>query len=125
MRRQGWDYFQHRWNVLQDSQIAENQKGIVNLEGQVVVLERMLVYLLARSALGQPLTLEDPVLVEFLHLKDVADPRRALLELVSRLRGVEKERLVTCPTCGAKIRDIPGVFDEACSWCGQQIRTES
>ncbi|HOX46101.1 MAG TPA: hypothetical protein PK668_21035 [Myxococcota bacterium] len=125
MARHGWDYFQHRWNVLQDAQIAENQKGIVNLEGQVVLLERTLVYVLAKGALGQPIGLEDPVLAEFLHLKDVADPRRALLELVSRLKGVDKERLVTCPTCGAKIRDIPGVLDEVCSWCGQQIRTQS
>jgi hypothetical protein len=125
MARTGWDYFQNRWNVLQDTQIAENQKGIVNLEGQVVVLERMLVFVLAKAGLGQPITLEDPVLQEFLHLKGVADPKRALLELVAKLKGVDKERLVTCPTCGAKIRDIPGVFDEVCSWCGQQIRTET
>jgi hypothetical protein len=125
MRRQGWDYFQRRWNVMQDAQIAENQKGIVNLEGQLVALERMLVYALVKGALGQPLGLDDPLLQEFLHLKEVEDPRRALLELASNLRGVDQERLVTCPTCGAKVRDIPGVLDEVCSWCGQQIRTES
>ncbi len=121
----GWNYFQYRWDRMQSVDIGENRTDITHLQSQVMALEQTLVYLVGKLALGQQISLDDPAIVDFLHLKDAEDPKRDVLELVGNFRGRYEPKLITCTRCGAKVRDLPGVTDEVCSWCGQQLSTES
>ena len=29
-----------------------------------------------------------------------------------------------CPKCGSAVRDLEGVHDEVCMWCGHRLTTE-
>ena len=125
MHHGGWDYFKYRWDRMQSAEIGDNRRDISHLQAQVMGLEQMLVYLVGQLSLGQKVDLADPAVQEFLHVKGEEDPRRAVLHLVGNFRGKYEPKLITCPTCGAKVRDLPGVTDEVCSWCGEQLETES
>ena len=123
--RGGWQYFKYRWDKMQDAEIGNNRLDILHLQNQVMALEQILVYVVAKLAMGQPLDLQDPAILDYLHLKDAEDPERAVLELVGNFRGRYENKLITCPECGAKVRDTPGIYDEVCTWCGHQLATET
>jgi hypothetical protein len=93
------------------------------LASRVADLEKLMVYVVANAALGQPLTVDDPVVRGFLKLARVEDPRRALLELVANIRHQHSPRVVACPKCGAGVRDVIGVTDERCQFCGATLST--
>lgn len=125
MHRHGWDYFQYRWDRMQSVDIAANKTDVTHLQTQVMQLEQMLVYVVAKAALGQPLTAESPVLQKFFRVREGDDPKQAATQVVRSMEGKFVTRVVTCPSCGAGVRDLPGVTDELCNWCGTEIRTES
>ena len=116
-----WEYFQYRWDRLQSAEIGRNTRDLAGLQQQVVELEKLLVYLVGRMALGEKLGLDDPEVRRFLHLGDAEDPERAVLAMV---RGFEQRtgpKVVECPRCGAGVRDLPGVTDERCGMCGEVL----
>lgn len=118
-----WDYFQNRWNHLQSADIARNAVDLATLTAELAELEKFMVYVVANAALGQPLSSDDPVVRGFLKLAAVDDPRRALLELVANIQHQHRPRVVTCPKCGAGVRDLVGVTDERCQFCGTTLST--
>lgn len=120
-----WDSFHRRWDTLQSQDIGHNTADLSALRGAMLDLEKFVVYLTAKLALGQPLEPDDPVVREFLRVKKDEDPRRALLELVGQFQHRHTPRLVTCPKCGAGVRDVRGVLDERCQFCGATVRTET
>ena len=85
--------------------------------------ERILRYLLARMVTGEPVTLADAPVREFLGLPDDAaeNPERYLPRLLEALGGAT---LMTCPKCRAKVKDIPGVTEESCPFCGEFVGSE-
>lgn len=125
MHRHGWDYFQYRWDRMQSADIGTNKTDIVQLQGQVMQLEQMLVYVMAKLAIGEAPPLSDPSVRKFLQIDGVEDPRRAAEELARTFEARHSPRIVTCPSCGAGVRDLPGITNERCGWCGTELRTES
>jgi hypothetical protein len=110
---------------MQSVDIGANAKDIVHLQTQVMQLEQMMVYLVAKTALGQGLTMESPTVKKFLHVQDGEDVTKAATQVVRSMEGRFVTKIVTCPSCGAGVRDLPGVTDETCNWCGTQLRTEA
>lgn len=118
-----WDHFQNRWNRQQSADIGRNTVDLAALTAELADLEKLMVYVVANAALGQPLTADDPVVRDFLKLARVEDPRRALLELVANIRHQHSPRVVACPKCGAGVRDLAGVTNERCQFCGATLST--
>jgi hypothetical protein len=118
------DRLQQRWLRLQSQDIGKNSQDLALLALELAELQKFVVYLAAKAALGQPLTPEDPVLASFLKVGKKDDARRALLELVGHLAHQHAPRLVQCPACGAGVRDVHGVTDERCTFCGATVRTQ-
>ncbi len=118
-----WAYFQNRWNQQQSADIGRNAVDLAALTAELADLEKLMVYVVANAALGQPLTADDPVVRDFLKLARVDDPRRALLELVANIRHQHSPRVVACPKCGAGVRDLVGVTNERCQFCGATLST--
>lgn len=118
------DYFQTRWLRWQSENIGKNTRDLAMLGIEVAELEKFIVYLAAKAALGHAVTAEDPVLASFLKVGKKDDPRRALLELVGHIAHQHAPRLVQCPSCGAGVRDVHGVTDERCTFCGTTVRTK-
>ena len=118
-----WDHFQNRWNRQQSADIGRNAVDLAALTAELADLEKLMVYVVANAALGQPLTADDPVVRGFLKLTRVEDPRRALLELVANIRHQHSPRVVACPKCGAGVRDLVGVTNERCQFCGATLST--
>jgi hypothetical protein len=119
-----WDHFQRRWNEQQSADIGQNKLDLVAMAEDARELEKFVVYLTAKSALGQRLEPEDPVLRAFLKVGHDEDPKRALLELVSKMEHRYTKRVVKCPKCGAGVRDVRGVHDERCQFCGATVPTQ-
>lgn len=118
-----WDTFRSRWELMQSADIAQNAKQLQALAVDFAELEKFVVYLAAKLALGQSLSPDDPAVRDFLRLGRADDPRRALLELVGNLQHKHTPKVVTCPKCGAGVRDVQGVLDERCQFCGATVRT--
>ena len=112
-------YWNYRWNpdVIRRDSVSDPKIG--DLEMKVVQLERIVSYLLVRLLRGEPVSARDRIVREFLNLSDLQDDDRALSTILGQL--VEPLGLLTCPQCGAKIRDVPGVTDERCHWCGALV----
>lgn len=120
-----WDSFHRRWEALQSADIAQNTQQVRALALDFAELEKFVVYLAAKLALGEAVEPDDPVVRQFLRVGKQDDPRRALLELVGNLQHRHAPRVVTCPKCGAGVRDVRGVRDERCQFCGATVRTET
>ncbi|MBW2700391.1 MAG: hypothetical protein JRF33_06190 [Deltaproteobacteria bacterium] len=119
-------YFRYRWEQLQSEQITDNLQALRELKINFMDLEKTMVYMVSKLALGQSIDLEDPVFKDFLHMNKVDDKHRAALELIAHfsVKKGGKAKLVECPNCHAKIKDVPGVTDEICTWCGHQLHTD-
>lgn len=117
------DFFQRRWNEMVSADMAHGASEMAALRAQVVALEKLVVYLGAKLALGESPGPDDATLRDFLHIGEGRDGRRALLELVAQLQPTQAVRIVTCPGCGAGVKDLPGVHDERCQFCGATVFT--
>jgi hypothetical protein len=118
-----WQHFQNRWNRMQSADIGRNTLDITALTADLANLDKFLVYLAAKAALGQPLTIEDPVLRTFLNIGRADNGRKALLEIVANMQHQHKPRVVQCPKCGAGVRDLVGITNERCQFCGITLAT--
>lgn len=119
-----WEYFRYRWDRMQSADIADNKIAITRAQEDIRELERMLIYLLGKLAMGESVTLADPVIKEFLHLEKAGkEAEKELLETLGKIRHGADPRLTKCPKCGAGVRDLAGVHDEVCQWCGHQLQT--
>lgn len=119
-----WEYFQYRWDRMQSVDIGLNKMEIKRLHEDVLTLERVLVYLLTKIVLGQKLSIDDPVVREYLHIEKAENPEQALAEIAGKVKHASDPRLVKCPKCGSAVRDLEGVHDETCMWCGYRLTTE-
>ena len=115
-------FWANRWNVSQIERDASQDLKVGDLEMKVVQLERMVAYLFIKLYRGERLDTQDRIVREFLHLSSVREDEDSLNAIFSQL--VEPLGLLTCPQCGAKIRDVPGVTDERCHWCGALVGSE-
>ena len=119
-----WEYFQYRWDRMQSVDIGVNKMEIKRLHEDVMTLERVLVYLVTKIVLGQKLSIDDPVVREFLHIQKAENPEKALVEIAGKVKHASDPRLVKCPKCGSAVRDLEDVHDETCMWCGHKLTTE-
>ncbi len=115
-------YWANRWNSSQIERDASQDLKVGDLEMKVVQLERMVAYLLIKAYRGENISLQDKIVREFLNLSSVRDDEDSINAVFSQL--VEPLGLLTCPECGAKIRDVPGVTDERCHWCGAYVGSD-
>ena len=115
-------YWTRRWDIHQVEKDTAQDVKVGDIEMKVMQLERMVSYLAIRLFRKQPIDLDDKVVREFLNLSRVRDDHDSLDAILSHL--VEPLGLLTCPDCGAKIKDVPGVLDEKCHWCGASIGPE-
>jgi hypothetical protein len=119
-----WEYFQYRWDRMQSVDIGLNKMEIKRLHEDVMTLERVLVYLITKIVLGQKLSIDDPVVREYLHIEKAENPEKALAEIAGKVKHASDPRLVKCPKCGSAVRDLEDVHDEVCMWCGHRLTTE-
>jgi hypothetical protein len=119
-----WSYFRYRWDRMQSVDIGLNQLEIKRLQEDILSLERVLVYLLSKVTLEEKLTLDDPVVRDFLRLDKAENPEAALREIAGNVKHAHDPKLVKCPKCGSAVRDIADVHDEMCQWCGHRLTTE-
>lgn len=115
-------YWARRWNASQIDKDSSQDIKMGDMEMKVVQLERMVAYLIIRQVRNQPINLNDKIVREFLNLSDVRDDQDSLDAVFAHL--VKPLGLLTCPECGAKIKDVPGILDEKCMWCGSYIGSE-
>ncbi len=115
-------YWSRRWNASQIDKDASQDLKVGDLEMKVVQLERIVSYLLIKAYRNERIHLEDRIVREFLNLSSVRNDEDSLNAILSQL--VEPLGLLTCPECGAKIRDVPGLTDERCHWCGAFVGSE-
>jgi hypothetical protein len=115
-------YWARRWNASQIDKDSAQDVKMGNVEMKVVQLERMVSYLIIRLVRGQQIDLQDKIVREFLNLSKVRDDQETLDAILSHL--VKPLGLLSCPSCGAKIKDVPGVVDEKCHWCGAYVGSE-
>ena len=118
--------YERRSEELRGNRNIENTQAISELINHLIELEKTIIYIVAKLALDQPIDLDDPVFEKFLHLKGIEDRKRAALEVIAHFSVKQggKAKLVECPNCHAKIKDVPGVTDEICTWCGHQLYTD-
>lgn len=119
-----WENFQYRWDRMQSADIGRNTRDVAEVAANLVELEQFLVYVTAKALLGEPLTLEDKTLRTFLKIDKEDDPRRALVETIAHVQHRHEPKLVKCPRCGSGVRDLRGITDETCNFCGARVRTE-
>ena len=115
-------YWQLRWNPQTIDRDSARDPKLGDLEMKIVQLERIVSYLLVKLLRGEELSTKDKIVREFLNLSKVRSDEEALVAILGQL--LEPLGLLTCPSCGAKIRDIPGVTDERCHWCGALVGSE-
>jgi DNA-directed RNA polymerase subunit RPC12/RpoP len=118
-----WDYFEYRWNMMQSVEIGTQKVDIEKLTQDFAAMERVLIYLLGRIALGQRITPDDPVVKNFMRIGE-EDPQSAVTDLVGKIRDRTAPKLIRCPRCGSGVRDLEGVHDEVCQWCGHKLSTK-
>ncbi len=71
---------------------------------------------------GRPPDLSHPAILSLIGLPPGTDPERALDHL--RRSQAPVRGLVTCPSCGSQVRDVEGITDERCPWCGEALSTD-
>ena len=116
-------YWARRWNASQIDKDSSQDLKMGDLEMKVVQLERMVSYLIIRLVRDERIDLSDKIVREFLNLSEVRDDQDSLDAILSHL--VKPLGLLSCPDCGAKIKDVPGVLDEKCMWCGSYVGSQS
>lgn len=115
-------YWERRWSAEQINKDTDQDIKMGHMEMKSVMLERIVSYLIIRLIRNQPIDLKDKVVREFLNLSSVREDQQSLDAILSHL--VEPLGLLTCGGCGAKIKDVPGVLDERCHWCGAYVGSE-
>lgn len=102
--------------------IGDNLQSLAELRQEVEFQRRVLMYLVYKQALGEPLALnEDPVRT-WLGLPGDATPEQAMEHLTrshAKVIGIS-----ACPDCGAQVQDREGVSNEQCQWCGASLGGE-
>lgn len=115
-------YWAKRWNAAQIDKDASQDVKMGDMEMKVVQLERMVSYLMIHLLRDRPINLNDKIVREFFNLSEVREDQDSLDAIYAHL--VKPLGLLTCLQCGAKIKDVPGVLDEKCMWCGAYVGSE-
>jgi hypothetical protein len=115
-------YWARRWDAAQIDKDTSQDVKVGDLEMKVMQLERMVSYLIIRLVRDQQIDLGDKIVREFLNLSKVRSDQDSLDAIFSHL--VKPLGLLTCPSCGAKIKDVPGIVDEKCHWCGAYVGSQ-
>jgi hypothetical protein len=86
-------------------------------------IEALLGYLTTKILLGQPLAAtDDPVLAFFQISPKNPDPLKRIAEIGARY--AKMLGIVECPSCGSSVKDVEGVTNEVCGFCGATVTTE-
>lgn len=88
-------------------------------------IEALLGYLTAKALTGSPLDASDqPVLTFFGISSKHPNPLKRIAE-IGALRYGKKLGIVECQSCGSNVKDLEGITEETCSFCGATVATES
>jgi hypothetical protein len=101
--------------------MSDTPENISRLRAEVHALRSVVLQILASAANGQVPSLGNPVIQQFLGVRDGEEPRAALARLVDEHAPVIG--VVNCTRCGALVEDVLGVKDELCIFCGQEQKT--
>ncbi len=86
--------------------------------------DKVLRYLIARLVTGEPVSLGDEPIRTYLGLPaDAATNPDKYLPIV--LQALGPAPLMTCPKCQSKLKDVPGVTNERCPFCGHEVGSEA
>ncbi len=92
--------------------------GQVDLARRVGELEQVVAHLVAHIARSDRSILHSDLIRRYLDIGDAADDARAMSRAQDRLKPLG---MLDCPSCGSKVRDLPGFTDERCVICGHLV----
>lgn len=92
--------------------------------GRVAELEHALAFVIAKLVRGEAITLDDEPIRRFLRVpKDAKDDPERYLQ--AAMASVAPCGMLDCPSCGTKVRDIPGFTKERCPVCGTVVGSKA
>ncbi len=112
-----------RFDFLPSQATLETAHGVSQLRAEVQALRTVVGALLIGSLQGRLPDLTQDPFRSFFNVPDGADPAAALAHAV-RIAAPALGK-VTCPECGAVVKDLAGVTDERCVFCGHVLTTQS
>ena len=71
---------------------------------------------------NEKISFNDDVIKRYLHITEAEKPEESIRKLQTKAGNVLAR--VHCPKCDGIVKDIEGVYDEICTWCGYRLKTE-
>ncbi len=96
--------------------------GLVTAAQRIGELEQVVAHLVAHIARTDPSILKQNTIRRYLDIGSAADDVTALNRAHARLQPLG---MLDCPSCGSKVRDMPGFTDERCIICGFLVGSDS
>ena len=104
------------------SDIAEAKAEI---RARLDKIETLLGYLTAKMLVGEALRASDTPILDFFGISNKnPDPLKMIRSRAATRIGKVLGN-VECPSCGSNVRDIEGVLDETCTFCGAKVTTQA
>ena len=94
------------------------------LRARLDKIEALLGLLTARLLTGQPFTANDREVLDFFGISDKTPNPLKLVVQRAAARHAGVLGMVECPSCGSNVRDLEGVLEETCGFCGATVLTE-
>jgi hypothetical protein len=111
----GPDFGDARQRAINTGALGES---IAHTTNELQELKRLVAFLLAKLTAGETVKLTDEAVLRFYGLPTDASEAEAGRRAKSFL---EPLGLLECGRCKAKAKDVPGVTDEKCPFCGEPI----
>ncbi len=101
---------------------APPTEGLLEVQRQLRQLRGAVLQLVLAQHRGERIPLDHKVVLDLLEMA----PGTSLEEVENRLRRSQAQVLGTtrCPSCAGAVRDLEGVTDEVCPWCGAKLVTD-
>ncbi len=102
--------------------MSYNPDTINRIRAEMHAMRSVVLQILRSAAAGQVPSLDNPVIQQFLGVREGEDSHAALDRLI--LQHAPIIGAVNCVVCGALVADVLGVTDEKCVFCGAEQTTE-
>lgn len=111
-----------RFDFLPSQATLETAHGVSQLRAEVQELRTVVGALLLQSLQGTPPDLTQEPFSRFFNVPAGSSPAEALAHAV-RIAAPALGK-VSCPECGAVVKDLAGVTNERCVFCGHVLTTD-
>lgn len=109
---------------LATATVADVSHMNTQLRARLDKIEALLGLLTTRLLTGQPFRATDRAVLDFFGISDKnPDPLKLIVQRTAA-RQASVLGMVECPSCGSNVRDLEGVLEETCTFCGATVLTE-